>query len=520
MIEGKYTVVSKNTLTGVETIKHEQVNLITDYGLNYFGENSKTKTTNSNWELEDCGVWLEDFAEPSVLLEELPLTYLTGTLEEPFRNHFVYNYNTTPTLTNNRTFDDGTSCYIESTMMYTFNQGALVGDMFGVYLGCSNPYGTSSHIKYNDKRVYPWYYNPKSTSGGTSIQDHAFSIFSALKFKDDSGVNTSIPVTSIEQIFIRYTLRRYLPKYVAPRVFNFETDAGTSHVCTIEPRYWDPNYNGSYYSNSRSAFTKFRSFNAENSSSIGVFGGGSSTSASSGTTGFYSGNYAYVNNSYRQGTSYSMSIEFFNKPIEYIDFYNTMGSVRAVFTPPIPKDNTLSTSFQLYWGWGREEDLITNFEDISVINPNFEEDLSGWDIGIDSPLIHFIQREKPSLSLRIPNKNVTFSQTLDISDTILEDRRITCKFKLEGVTANLASITLEFLTNEDEVLSTTVLGTSNMSVGSLNSPLFVQKNIPVEAITAQKIKATFKLSTNSGAGSYISITDIEFILNNITAITG
>lgn len=527
MIQGKYTVMSRNTLTGEETIKHEQNNLITDYGLNYFADGSRTKTANASWELNHCGVWLKEFEEPSVLLEELPLKYLTGLLDSDIRTHFVYNHNTTPTSEyTDVTYDDGETCYVESTYTYTFSQGAIVGDMHGVYLGCANQYGPNGYINYNDGRMYPWLYG-QNKSGATYIYDHAFSIFSAIKFKDEEGLNTVIPVVPVEQIFIKYTLRRYLPKYVPPRKFNFSTEAGTSHVCTIEPTYWDANYNGSYYGGNygdtsrRSAFSKFRTHNSESYNAVYIHSpDGSSTTAINGTSNISISHRGYTNYSYKQDASYYMNIHFYNKPIDYINFYNTMGSVRATFVPPLPKDNTLATTFVLGWGWGREEDLVTNFEDVSVVNGNFETDLSGWTLEEDSPLIRYVQRDKPSVSLRTRNKQATISQVLDVSQTIIEDRRITCKFKLEGNVANLATIGFIYLSDEDVVLATDVVNTASKPIADNRVPQFVKRVVPKEAITAQKIKLVLTLSTTNSDSAYISVSDIEVILNNVSPIIG
>lgn len=528
MIVGKYTVMSRNTLTGEETVKHEQENLITDYGLNYFAEGSRTKTANASWELKDCGVWLKEFPEPSVLLEELPLKYLTGLLDSDIRTHFVYNHNTTPTSAySDVKYDDGEVCYTEATLTYTFNQGAIVGDMHGVYLGCVDAYGPNGYINYNDGRMYPWLYN-KNSGGATYIYDHAFSIFSAIKFKDAEGLNTVIPVVPVEQIFIKYTLRRYLPKYVPPRKFNFTTEAGTSHVCTIEPRYWDANYNGSYYDNynygdgtKRSAFSKFRTHNSETSQAVGIYTTDSSgTTATNGTGNISITTKGYTNYSYKQDVTYYLNIHYYNKPIKFIDFYNTMGSVRATFEPPLPKDNTLATTFDLGWGWGREEDLVTNFERVTVVNKDFETNLTGWTLEESSPLIHYVQSTVPSVSLRAKNKQAKISQVLDVSQTIIENRRVTCKFKLEGVSASLANITFTYLTTEDVVLATDVVNTSTTAITNIKTPQYIQRNVPVEAITAQKIKVTLNLSTNNSDSSYISVAGIDVLLNNVTAISG
>lgn len=521
MITGKYAVVSKNIITGEEVVKHTQDNLITDYGMNYFGDGSKTKTANQAWSLKDCGVWLKDFADPTEKLEELRLDYLTGLLQNDIRTKFVYDHNSTPVESNNVLYDDGKVCYIETTNTYTFDQGAIVGDMYGAYIGCVDDYGTQAYINYNDQRMYPWLYSPNRT-GATYIYDRVFSIFSALKFRDASGAPKVIPVEPIEQIFIKYTLRRYLPKYVAPKVFNFETEAGTTHSCKIEPTYWDNNYNGFWSSSSyRNAFSKFKTTYADKYEGVTVYnvaGTGSSYPQNNNNMGISV--QTYIPYSYKQNIVYNLGIECYNQPIAKIDFYNSMGAMRATFTPPVPKNNTLATTFTLGWGWGREEDLITNFTEIPFINSDFNTDLSDWSLSETSPLIHYTEHEKSVVSLRVKNTIETLSQTLDVSSQILENRRITVQYKTEGSFSTLFNIVLTYLDSEDSVLIQDIVSTSSDNISNINDVKFIQKDVPLLGITAQKIKVTFTLKTNNTENAFISLTDLRFLLNNVTPIKG
>ena len=521
MIVGKYTVMSRNSETGEEVVRHVQDNLITDYGMNYFGSDAKTKTANAEWSLKDCGVWLKDFPDPTIQLEELRLDYLTGLLETEIRTKFVYNYNRNPYESGNITFDDGKVCYIETTYTYAFDQGAIVGDMYGAYIGCVDNYGTQAYINHSDPRMYPWLYAPNKV-GATYIYDQVFSIFSALKFKDAEGLPKFLPVQPIEQIFINYTLRRYLPKYVPPKVFNFETEAGTSHICKIEPTYWDTDYYGYWNTYSyRNAFTKFKTSYADKYQSLTLYNP-AGAGVSYPHTNDYMGISAvpYIPYSYKQNIIYSLSISCYNQPISKIDFYNSMGAMRATFTPPIPKDNTLATSFTMGWGWGRQEDLITNFVPIYLTNPKFTPDLTGWTIPEITSLITYNQREQTSVSLRVKDKVESLSQVLDVSQQILEDRRVTVQYKSEGNLASLDSIELEYLTAEDVSLVKDLVDTSGNNVSDNTYTKFIQRDVPVAGITAQKIKITLTLKTTNSDNAFISVTDVRLLLNNITPIRG
>lgn len=521
MMIGKYTVVSKNTETGEESIKHEQNNLITDYGMNYFAQGSRTTTANAEWSVKDCGVWLKDFPDPSVTQVELPLDYVTGLLQNDIRTKFVFNYGNNPSESGNITFDDGKVCYIETTYTYTFDQGAIVGDMYGAYIGCADTYGTQTYINYSDPRMYPWMYDLKR-SGGTYIYDHCFSIFSALKFKDAAGLPILLSVAPIEQIFIRYTLRRYLPKYVPPKVFNFETEAGTSHKCIIEPTYWDEDYNG-YWStySSRNAFTKFKTTYADKYQSLTLYnpsGGSYSYPHNNDTISITV--LPYTNYSYKQNIRYSFGINNYNQAIAKIDFFNSMGAMRATFTPPVPKNNTLATSFEMGWGWGREEDLITNFRSILFVNPNFATDLTGWVIPEVTSLINYTQNGKTAISLRTKNKTEVISQTLNLSAEILENRRVTLQYQTEGNLASLFSIKLDYLDSEGVSLATDTIDTSKEVITDINLTKYLQRDVPVAAITAQSVIVSYTLKTNNTDSAFISLTGTRMLLNNLTPIIG
>lgn len=526
MVEGRYEIYGYNPTTGEEHLKHTQKNLITDYGLNYFGSGAKTKTSNSDWNITDCGVWLRDFPEPTTLLEELPLKYLTAPLDEDFRTHFVFNHNRDPSTVSHKRFDDGENCYIETTLKYSFDQGAISGDMFGAYIGTANSYGSRAYIKYSDPRMYPWQYNPDSTSS-TYIYDHAFSVFSALKFKNEEGESISIPVDPIEQIFIHYTVRKYLPKYVAPKKFTFTTKQGTVHECKVKPRDWDSNYNGSDrnwtnsgYDYARTAFRKFSPTYSETYLGFRVYNedGSSNTEWSNSNIGM--GIKSYVPYSYTQEVWYSLNIHAFNKSIAYADFYNTMGSVRAYFDPPIPKDNTLATSFSMSWGWGREEDLVVGFDKINITNPNFSEGLAGWTVADSSEIQSFNEDEHPVASLRSRNTSETISQEIDLSSKILENRRITIKYRAKGNRASVQSIELDFKDVDNVVLGSSTIDCSGNSVSNIENTLFEKHTIPEEYFTAQTIEMKINLSTENSEDAYISVTGLEFLINDMTEIVG
>ena len=69
-ISGRYEIQILRHETGELETVHEQDNLITDYGLNFFGIGSKTITTKTDWELNRCAVWLKDFPDPTTSLTE------------------------------------------------------------------------------------------------------------------------------------------------------------------------------------------------------------------------------------------------------------------------------------------------------------------------------------------------------------------------------------------------------------------------------------------------------------------
>lgn len=516
MISAKYKIISLDTTTGIESLKHEQSNLITNYGMNYFANGSKTKTTKSDWSLNNCGVWLKDIENPTKLLEELPLLYATDDTSQDFRTTFIFNDDTSPTLISNVRFDDGKECYIESTYEYKFRQGVIKGSVYGVYLGCANSYGPGAYLKDSNNKMYPWYYNPAGTDSHW-VYDHIFSIFSAIKFKNEEGLETPITVEPIEQIFIRYTLRKYLPKYISPKTFEFTTDAGTSHTCKVEPRYFDTEFNGSYYSsNERNAFTKFSGYTENYNRAIVISPTNETLGNTSNSDRFYVSDAAYVNNSYKQSTNYTLNISGFNRPIKYMDYFNSMGSVRATFTPPIPKDNTLETYFNMSWSWGDKEDLKVDFIPLIVYNDNFETDLLGWDLDDASSLIWYEEEDTKGISLRVKNKIQNLSQTHDTSLLTLTNARITTQFKLKGNLGRLSNVKHEFLDEEGLVLATVTKATNNLAVNSFNNNLYTHVEVPVEGSLAKEIRTTFTLVTDNTDNSYITLTGIKISLSNMT----
>ena len=92
-----------------------------------------------------------------------------------------------------------------------------------------------------DLRMYPWDYDSGS-SEYRYVYDHVFSIFSAIQFKNEDGEPKTIPVTEIEQIFIKYTIRKYFPKYSPPKTFTITTSVGTTHDVIVRANWGDREY--------------------------------------------------------------------------------------------------------------------------------------------------------------------------------------------------------------------------------------------------------------------------------------
>lgn len=525
-LEAYYTLETRNIETGEVKVVHTQKNLITDYGLNYFGSGSKTTTANQNWTLNDCGVWLKDFPEPSIELAELKIPYRTGIETMENRTKFLHNVGNSGSSPSYGTshYDDGQVCYMEETRTYTFPHKYLVGDMYGVYLGCFQQYGDSSYIKRDSLGTYPWLYNPKST-GHDYVYDHVFSVFSAIKFKDASGLSKSIPITEIEQLFIRYTLRRYLPKYAAPKKYSMTTSLGTSHEVTVEPRWWISNYAGT--TNSSNYYSPFRSYT--NSRTYSELGYESVVSfEGSGTYSNYDnvGVFGYVKDSLKQASRFSYDLNDANGKIKHIDVSSNMGTMRVSFNPPVVKNNERKFNFVLEWTWGREEDLYINRDEIVLVNPNFETDLTGWTTQEGTLLVQNEISGKPTVYLSGTNKTEVISQELPLDSLLtLEDKRLSLTWEMASKNALIGDIMLEYKKPSEEELAPDELVHAQTITGIMNnSSLELSKHythfrIPVEALGATKVEVKIKMRTNT-SDPFLALTNIQSFISNMTPVTG
>ena len=520
-----YEVCKKNTETGEISVVHTQKNLITDYGLNYFGNGAKTKTTNSNWTLNQCGVWLKDFADPTVELEELYIPYASGADDVDIRTKFLHNVNNNPWSPQYGVtrYDDGKECYLEQTYTYTFPHKYVVGDMYGIYLGCMN--ATGDYVRYpkNSLRVYPWEYDSNSNSY-IYVYDHVFSIFSAIKFKDEDGQNTTIQIEEIEQLFIKYTLRQYLPKYTSPKEYEMTTSMGTTHRVIVEPTWWDERYHngGNDNNNYRGPFTGYtNNYNTLYGSELTLFytdGGSDNYNDYSSYNNYDSYIRPYEDYTYKQATSYYLDLDTANKPIERIYLNNSMGKVRLTFDPPIDKTNERKFNLTFEWGWGRTEDLYVNRGEVVVRNNNFEIDLSEWDLTENSELIYQNLNDKSSVYLSGISKTESISQVLDLTPFILENRRLTVAYESASYYGDLSSFTLEYMNELDEVIHTQDITSLSDENTEAFSKLYKHFNIPEEAYTAQKVNLKLNLETGNRDNSYIAVTNIEVLITNMTPI--
>ena len=523
-LEAFYTVKSKNLETGeVETL-HTQSNLITDYGLNYFGDGSKTKTSQSDWNLDSCGIWLQDFPEPTVQLEELLVPYRSGAPGLDVRTKFRHNVNNSGSSPSYSVygFDDGLVCYSEQTRTYTFPHKYIVGDMYGIYLGCFNEYGEYDYYPQNDPRVYPWVYTPNNNSS-TYISDYVFSIFSAIKFKDPvTDLPKSIPVAEIEQIFIEYTLRRYLPKYTKPKVYQMTSSMNTEHTVTVQPR-WN---SSSYYSptqdvnNWRSPFAKFDTYYQymDVPTNQVHYSDGSVEDFYDHTNYFSSSVLPYKNNSYRQGCRYYYDLNAANKKIKHIMVGCNMGSMHVTFDPPIEKTIERKFNLALEWNWATGDVLQISRDPLAVSNNMFDIDLSDWILEEPTSIIRNELNTIPALYLSGVNKTNTFSQDIDLSEHILTNRRLTILWDSAKKGSSVQELILEYKDENDLVIHTQKV-TDIFSEESLSfKRSYSQFMIDALAVTGQKVNVKFKLKTRAPADSFIAINNIQMYITNMTPI--
>lgn len=525
--EAFYTIKSRNIQTDeVETL-HTQSNLITDYGLNYFGRGSRTKTTNSDWSLGNCAIWMKDFDEPNIDLEEILIPYKSGDPALDLRTKFLHNVGNSGSSPQYsvKGFDDGLTCYVEQTRTYTFPHKYIVGDMYGIYLGCFNEFGDYTNYPRNDLRVYPWVYEANNNNS-TAIKDHIFSIFSAIKFKDTlTGNNKSIPVTEIEQIFIEYTLRRYLPKYTKPKMYHMTSSMNTQHTVTVQPNWNTSTYFAPVadYNNYRSPFNKFDTYYLY--SDIGVtnqvhYEDGSIENFSDYTNYFSREVLSYVNNSYKQGSRFFYDLNSANKKIKHVLVGCNMGTMRVTFDPPIEKTLERKFNLALEWNWARGDVLQISRDPLVIFNPYFDSDLSDWTLEDVTSIIRNEVNGKSSLYLSGANKTNTFSQTIDISEHILTNRRFSVIWDSAKKRSNIENLTLEYKDENDVLLHTQIIPSS--SIFSEDSSEFKRSyshfNIDAAGINGQKVTLTFKLKVGNASDDYIAVTNIQMYITNMTPI--
>lgn len=524
MLQAKYEVWSKNTETGEELLKHTQSNLITDYGLNYFGSGSRTKTTNSDWGLNSCGIWLKEFPTPSKDLTELFVPYASGANDLDVRTKFKHNVDQGPSLEGPvRYFDDGEIAYREETLVYPFRHKYIVGDMYGIYLGCFNSTGNQGYYLRKDLRMYPWDYDPNS-SEYRYVYDHVFSIFSAIQFKNEDGEPKTIPVTDIEQIFIKYTIRKYFPKYSPPKTFKITTSVGTSHDVIVRANWGDREYiSREHNTNSRRATQRFSPEYYDSSQTWSVItltsSDGTSTNYTNGSGDFSYQVKPYVNNSYKQSTQYFFNLNAFNKPIKTIQAGNSMGAIVLEITPPIEKTNEKTLNFALEWGWGREEDIIVNFLNLVLKNPKFEIDLSDWNLINPDNIVRNTLDNYTTLFFSGASKTSSLSQTVELSNTSLQNKRIHFKWKQKNSGASIKGIKIEYIDADGGVLDTQILTDMKDLYYSTFTNTYSIANVSTKGLQAQSLKITYDLASNSSTSAYLAITDLEILLSNMTALS-
>lgn len=525
MLQAKYEVWSKNTETGEEILKHTQSNLITNYGLNYFGSGSRTKTTNSDWSLNNCGIWLKEFPTPSKELVELSVPYASGAGDLDVRTKFKHNVDQGPWLEGPvRYFDDGEVAYREETLVYPFRHKYIVGDMYGIYLGCFNSTGNQGYYMRKDPRMYPWEYNSGS-SDYRYVYDHVFSIFSAIQFKDENGEPKTIPVTEIEQIFIKYTIRKYFPKYSPPKTFTITTSVGTSHNVILRANWGDREYISREYStNYRRATQKFSPAYSDSSQTWSDI----TLTAPDGTSSNYRDNYnndysyqvkPYITDSYKQSVNYFFNLNAFNKPIKTIQAANSMGAIVLEIDPPIEKTNEKTLNFTLEWGWGREEDIIVNFSNLVLKNPKFEIDLSDWNLINPDNIVRNTVDNYTALFFSGASKTSSLSQTIELNNANLQNRRIHFKWKQKNSGASIKSIKIEYIDADGGVLDTQTLTDMKDLYYSTFTNTYSIANISTRGLQAQSLKITYDLASNSSTSAYLAITDLKILLSNMTALS-
>ena len=523
-LEAFYTVKSKNLETGNIKTLHTQRNLITDYGLNYFGSGSTTKTSKSAWSLNNCAIWMQDFDEPTVQLEELIVPYKSGIPLLDIRTKFLHNVGDSGWSPQYSVygFDDGLTCYSEQTRTYTFPHKYIVGDMYGIYLGCFDEFGDYAYFPQNDPRVYPWTYQANSNSS-TYTKDHVFSIFSAIKFKDPvTKLPKSIPVAEIEQIFIEYTLRRYLPKYTKPKVYKMTSSMNTEHTVTVQPKwdtstYFNPTQDVNNY---RSPFAKFDTYYQymDVPTNQVHYSDGTSESFYDHTSNFSRSVLPYKNNSYRQGCRYYYDLNAANKKIKNITVGCNMGTMHVTFDPPIEKTIERKFNFALEWNWATGDVLQISRDPLAVSNSMFDIDLSDWILEEPTGIIRNELNAVPALYLSGVNKTNTFSQDIDLSEHILTNRRLTILWDSAKKGSSVQELLLEYKDENDLVIHTQNV-TNIFSEDSLTfKRSYSQFMIDALAVTGQKVNVKFKLKTGAPADSFIAVNNIQMYITNMTPI--
>lgn len=517
MFQGFYEICTKNMETGEVSVKHTQKNIITDYGLNYFSPNARTKTSNNYWSIDHCGVWLKNFDDPNPSLEELVVPYLTGNQDDELRDKFRHTTTMSDPHYNYTIYDDGKTYYMESTLTYTFRHKYIVGDIYGVYIGRFDSFGRGEYIYDSSPSTYPWTYDKKSSSG-THVYDHVFSIFSALKFKNNGGDNISIPVSEIEQLFIRYTVRQYFPKYARPSEGTFETEMGTTHKVTCEPIWWSDNYAGTDYS--RTSVQKLSNNSNNHAHSVADLYYENTKEWDryfSHSSYFSHGLDNYTPNSLTQSSWVHFDLRSGNGTIKHADLASTMGYARLTFDPPIEKNNERKLTLRMNWRWGRF-DIDSSTQELVVKNPRFETDLSEWVLKDSSELVRNEFEGKGSIYLSGSSKIDSFSQILDLSENMMEHRRIGIFWEQKSKDAKVSSIKVEYMEETDDILTTQTFDKLSDSNAENFEKRYYLFRVPTEAVTAQRARVIFNLSTGRDSTSFIAISNITSTITDMTPI--
>lgn len=523
-ISGRYEIQILRHETGELETVHEQDNLITDYGLNFFGVNSKTITTKSEWDLNRCAVWLKDFPDPTTSLTEKFLPYKSTP---SFEDKHYFKHGDSERDYNNSYYDDGEICYAETTRSYRFGQGYIVGDVYGVYLGCLDLYDTNSYkyvVNSNREETYPWSPNDNNYQ---NIYDHVYSIFSAIRLKNPDGSQKIIKVNKLDQLYIRYTLRKYMPKYVSAKSTVINTSRGTRHTVTVQPQWWERNYaptagNQSYPINTFQKITNnyvYTNLSAE--IRIQDINGSEFFSRPYSYDNYSSSASPYVNNSYRQRFNYYINFYTANKNISYVYLGSNFGVMQLKIDPPIEKTDERDFSLSLEWSWGRDGDLYINRDSLVVVNNNFTDpDLSAWNLNKPTMQTVTERGDKKALTFlsNVQNDTATATTSVDLSAFDLTNTLLNIMWKQSGYGEAVQDVKLTYKAENGDVLATKNLDIPNQ--GDTDNVTFISNyaitDTPIAALTAATVEITFVQRVYKFPVNVSAITDIKVKLTNNT----